>query len=309
MSLDTLPTQLETEFKAGYLRATPLLHAGRVFLVLGGPVVPPYAALPQYDSLDDLEKGFLPVMGPEDVVTLPESPAVTPTSEAPEPPAAKVVSARIVFASVGWYLGKALFLVGTGAATSATCSVVGSIVGAACVVGWLPPYKNFSALAGLLACVVGGAIVGAATGLLTFLVMCVRRARMPREERKLQNELAAKKAAQGGILHGDDWKTFNEEPMEFVNMVLCAALCSAPGMVLGMAIVPWVAAVAQESGFGYGNAAFLGAWGIIVPFIPSIIGAVLGTLVSLNPVGGWNAGSDFWPSLGQALHKAYIERR
>ncbi|OSD06440.1 hypothetical protein PYCCODRAFT_1431440 [Trametes coccinea BRFM310] len=309
MSQDTLPMQLQPESKAEYLRATPLMHAGRVFLVLGGPVVPPYEALPQYDPLDDLEKGCLPVMGAEEVATPPESPTITSTTEVSAPPAAKVVSARVVFANFGWYLGKAVFLVGTGAAIAAFCSVLGSIIGAACVVGWLPPYKNFSVLAGTLACIVGGAVIGAAIGLLTFLAMCVRRARMSQEERKLQNELAAKKAAQGGFLHGDDYKKFNEEPMEFPNMVLCVALCSAPGMVLGMAIIPWLAAVAQETGFGYGNAAFLGAWGIIVPFIPSIVGAVLGTLFSLDPVGGWNAGSDFWPCLGQAVHEIYGNRR
>ncbi|OSD06439.1 hypothetical protein PYCCODRAFT_1474586 [Trametes coccinea BRFM310] len=298
------PTHFELETNAGYLRVTPLVYVGgTIFLVLGRPLVMRYMALPQHDPLDGLEEGSLQ---PEDVALPRQGPAVaSATQVSAAPPAAKASSTKTFFGSAGWYLDKAVFLIGTGAAISAARSVLGYFVGAICIVGWLPPYKNLTISTASVACIVGGTVIGAVVGLLGFLALCVRRARMSTEERKLQDELAAKRSKQGGFLRDADLAVFKAEPVEVSAVISCAVRFNAPGMVLGMTLVPWVATAAREAGFGYDHAALLSAWGVIVPYIPNIIGAMHGTL-SLDPVGGWKSGSKFWTSIEKAAHDAVV---
>ncbi|CDO77388.1 hypothetical protein BN946_scf184835.g10 [Trametes cinnabarina] len=271
MSRASFPERSRSHLKEGNVHATPLLHAGRAFLILGGPVVPPHQALPYYGPVEyDIEKSLRSASEIGEAVATPGSPTtngISPTS----------IHECLINTACIW-----------------AC-----IIGEVFVLGFISPYKDLPPIPGAVGCAVGGAILGGAVGLLGFLAMCVRRARMSAEERQLQNMLAAKEAAQG-VLWGDEYKTFVREPIEILTIVPVAALLGAFGLVLGMAIVPRVAAAAQEIGLNYGQAAFLGMWGVAVVFLPSIIGAFISAVFWRDPIGGWHAGSDFWPAVGNA---------
>ncbi|KAI9057247.1 hypothetical protein FKP32DRAFT_1598355 [Trametes sanguinea] len=293
------PTHFDLESKPGYLRVTPLFHVGgTIFLVLGRPRVIRYMSLPAHDPLDGLEEGLIQ---PEDVAAPQQGPvAASPTQVPPAPPVVNGTSAREIFTNAGWYLDKAVILVGAGAAISAARSILVYTLGAFLVMGWFSPYKNVATSTATVACIMGGTVLGAAVGLLGFLALCVRRVRMSTEERKLQDDLAR-------FLAGSDIAVFREEPVEISDVIPYAARFGAAGMVLGMIIVPSVAVAAREAGFGCGHAAMLSGWGVTVPYIPNILGAMHGIL-SLDPVGGWQSGSKFWTAIDKATHDALMER-
>ncbi|KAH9885762.1 hypothetical protein C8Q73DRAFT_624081, partial [Cubamyces lactineus] len=184
-----------------------------------------------------------------------------------------------------WYLRMCLLLAIVGAGVSFACSFIGYFLGMITFLAWRAPWSQLDVKTALTACAIGSPLVGATVGFIGFLAMCVRRARMSAEKRAKMEEYAACERV-GEWLPMDEWREYVAEPVEILSVGVGAASCSGVGMVLGMALVPGLAAVAHEAGFGLGHAALLGLWGTMVPFIPHFIGAVFGTLWDCDPVGG-----------------------
>ncbi|KAL7278863.1 hypothetical protein ACG7TL_006694 [Trametes sanguinea] len=230
-----------------------LLHAAlrswarRVFFRFGGSPPSSYMALPQYDPTDDLENGLLSVLEAAIVVPQPDNPTAASPEEAFSPPLA---SARdFVWDAVvdtTWYL------VATGAFMSLVCSVFGYFLALCVFVGFFPPFGNLPFATGIPARAVGGVVGGGTVGLLRFVSLCARRARMSAEERRMQNRFVGS----------------------------CAF-----GMVVGMALVPNLADAAQEHGFRLVHAVFLGLLGVTSAFLPNIVGCVRGPVRRLE---GWS---------------------
>ncbi|CDO77389.1 hypothetical protein BN946_scf184835.g11 [Trametes cinnabarina] len=276
------------------LRATPLLHAGRAFLILGGPVVPPYSALPSYGPVVyDIEKGLLTEIDVGDSFAPPDDPTIG-TDRSLTPAAAHKGG---VLTNTVWYLWRGITLLSAGVPTAYMSSMSAYGFGRLFVLGFFSPYKDLPVLSGMVACFQGGIMIGGAVGVLGFFALCLRRACMAPEERQLQNMLAAKEAVQWR-LEGEDRKAIIREPVEVNTVVPLAALLGAFGLVFSMAFKPGLAAEAQEIGFRYWHAVLLSVWGIIVVFLPSLIGAAISALFHRDPVRGWNAGSVVWRGIG-----------
>ncbi|KAI0661878.1 hypothetical protein C8Q70DRAFT_684326 [Cubamyces menziesii] len=293
MSQESLPMYYEPE--PPYYeppKGSALQRATRVFLVLGTPGAPSeYFPVPVHDPNEDLEKG------PTLVATI----EVGAVADAPEGPTSSVApSARSKSLSAGraicnavWYLRMCLLLAIVGAGVSFACSFISYFLGMITFLAWRAPFSQLDVKTALTACAIGSPLVGATVGFIGFLAMCARRARMSAEKRAKMEEYAARERA-GEWLPVDEWREYVAEPVEILAVGIGAAFCSGISMLLGMALVPGLAAIAHEVGFGFGHAALLGLWGTMVPFIPHFIGAVFGTLWDCDPVGGWNGGFTFW---------------
>ncbi|KAI0671298.1 hypothetical protein C8Q78DRAFT_990995 [Trametes maxima] len=299
MSQDALP-RYTTFPQDDSLKDAPVSQASRFFLVLGGPAAPQYVRIPTSDSEVDLEKGLLTPV--DNAVSLSGSPGVLAATQAPATQPSLVPSAppppsRITLANAFWLARMGLLLVVSGAGVSLVTSVISFYLGMVAVLGWYTPFGDISGTAAFTACAAGGPIVGAAAGATAFVALCVRRARTPLGELQEEARVDAKRARRQWI-DSDEWRM--EEPWELWGMMGVAALLGAFGLVVGLTVVPGLAGVAAEAGWSMWHAVAVGVWGVTVPFTPCIVGAVITTLTSCDPVRGFEGGCEFWMACATA---------
>ncbi|KAI0364489.1 hypothetical protein BV20DRAFT_956144 [Pilatotrama ljubarskyi] len=303
MSQESLP--LYSQVSQEQPRATPFMQAQKLFLVLGAPAAPQYVPIPTSGSDEDLEKGLLTAAEVSGVNSPPESPT-SATIEAQVPPVPSRLTGhalRRAFTNLVWSVRMGLYLALWGVGVALICSFLGFILGMVTLFAWIAPFNDFPAGTAFAACAAGAPIVGAAAGFSGFLCLCVRRARMTAAAKEDYTRLEARRRAGDFEAKMDD----RSEPSweEWGTVIAGAALLSPLAFVLGMAIVPGFATIGQGVGFGFGHAVAIGVWGICVPFIPSLIGAVFTTLLSCDPMSGAEAGCSFWAAWADAYSHRY----
>ncbi|KAI0649572.1 hypothetical protein C8Q79DRAFT_904410 [Trametes meyenii] len=300
MSQDAL--SLYSTFPQDDLKDAPVSQGSRFFLVLGGPAAPQYVRIPTSGSEVDLEKGLL---APADV-SLPDSPVLATTQVPATPPglvpSTPATPSRLTFANALWLARMGLLLIISGAGVALLTSVVAFCLGMLAVLGWYAPFSGIPGLAAFTACAAGGPILGAAAGAAAFVALCVRRVRMTLDELKEETRVDAKRARREWV-GSEEWRM--EEPWELWGGMGVAALLGAFGLAVGLVVVPGLADVAAEAGWSMWHAVAVGVWGVTVPFIPCIIGAVVTTLSSCDPVRGFEGGCEFWMACATARSNGY----
>ncbi|KAI0351809.1 hypothetical protein OH77DRAFT_856491 [Trametes cingulata] len=292
MSEESLPVYSQASDEQP--RATPLMRAQQLFLVLGGPAAPQYVRVPTSGSEEDLEKGLLSTVEVSGVESPPDSPT-SATAEAQVPPVAPRLTGRALckaLASVFWFIRVAMYLALWGAGAALLAGAIGYLLSMVTLFGHIAPFKEFPIDKAFTAVAVGAPILGGAAGLVAFLVMCVRWAGMTVHQREKYVQIATRRIP--GELVADLDDSYDPSWKEWTCTVVAAVLLSPLGFALGMAVAPGFVAIGQEVGFTVGHAVAVGFWGICIPFVPSFISAIFSTLLSCDPAGGFWAGCGFW---------------